>query len=142
MATDQKQEVLQNYVHALLARQQALDLLETLRQQINDVWGVMRRLLEIPGQAGQAVRAARAAQAAQAQSTYRALEKRREECMATLYQAERRANAALQVILAGNRTSATRRNSGFPLLRRGRTLKRLISRPSRRRFKGSLVERN
>jgi hypothetical protein len=98
----QGNESLQQYVHALLARQKALDLLETIQQQINQVWSVMRKLLNGPGaavRAAKAVRAARAAQAAQAKSSYCLLEKRREECIAALQQAECRANAALQTML-------------------------------------------
>lgn len=94
MAANQEQEVLQHYVRALLARQQALDLLEMIHQQIHQVWARMRKLLD-----GSGAKAARIARAAQAQNSYRSLEKRREECIATLHQAELRANAALQLIL-------------------------------------------
>jgi len=113
---DNNNEGLHQYVRALLARQQSLDLLESLQQQIQEVWAIMRRLLDFPGaaaQASQSVRVARAAQAAQAQTSYRALEKRREECIAALHEAERNANNALQNLL----TSTVR--SAAPLKRPG-----------------------
>jgi hypothetical protein len=102
---------LQQYVRALLARQQALDLLESIHQQINQVWASMRRLLDGRGAAAraQAVRAARAAQAAKAQSSYRTLEKRREECIAALHQAELTANVALQKILVASSQPASQK---------------------------------
>src|ERR1700679_3114848 len=84
-AQDREHEALQQYVHALLDRQKALDLLDTIQQRINQVWAVMRRLLEhsgAPGGATKAVRAARASQAVQAQNSYRSLDRRREECIA------------------------------------------------------------
>ena len=104
-----EQEALQEYVRALLARQQALDLLDMLHQQIQHIWAVMRKLLDGAGAAGraaQAVRVARAALSAQAQKSYHLLEKRREECIAALHQAERRANAALHGMLAMRATAS------------------------------------
>jgi phage-related minor tail protein len=139
-ATDRENAALQQYVHALLARQQALDLLETIHQQINHVWSAIRRLLDGTGaavRAAKAVRVARAAQAAQTQNTYRALEKRREECIAALHQAERRANAALQTILAANPQPASEENTDFPLPPRVRTNDRLACRPVRRKLKSA-----
>jgi L-serine deaminase len=110
------QQALQEYVRALLARQQALDLLETVHQQINQVWGVMRKLLDGAGAAGraaQAVRVARAALAAQAQKSYHSLEKRREDCIAALNHAERRANAALHAMLAERQNQPSQKISRF-----------------------------
>lgn len=96
-------EALQNYVQALLARQHSLDLLESIHQQTNEVWATIRRLLETTGSGSArvtpAMRASRAAEAVQAKNSYRSLEQRREECIAALHQAERRANAALQTLL-------------------------------------------
>jgi hypothetical protein len=105
----------------MLARQQALDLLDSIHQQINQVWAMMRRLLErspAAAKAGEAVRVARAAQAAKAQDSYRSLEKRREQCIAALHQAERRANAAMQAMLsvqpkADTRSGSNSRSSSF-----------------------------
>ena len=133
-------ESLQQYVHALLARQQALDLLESIQQQINQVWSVMRRLLEGTGsalRAAKAVRAARAAQAAQAQSNYRSLEKRREECITALHQAERRANAALQTMLAAQPQPAARKSTDFAVSPRSRSNDRLVCRAGRRKLKNA-----
>jgi hypothetical protein len=134
--TDPEHETLQQYVHALLARQKALDLLDTIQQRINQVWAVMRRLLDhsgAPGGATKAVRAARASQAVQAQNSYRSLDKRREECIADLHQAERRANAALQNMVAARPQPASSKNTGFPLHSRARSNDSQVCRPSRRR---------
>ena len=123
--TGQEPEAIQQYVHALLSRQHSLDLLETINQQINQVWVNIRRLLEGTSAAArltQAVRVARAAQAEQAKNAYRALARRREECIAALHQAERRANAALQLLLASRPKRPSRKS---PKLRRvSRTLRR------------------
>jgi hypothetical protein len=124
-ATGDKQ-ILQEYIHALLARQQALDLLDMIQQQISHVWSSVRRLLGGAGsavRATQSIRVARVAQAAQAQYSYRSLEKRREECIASLQQAELRANAALQQLMiatiaqAGKKTSS-RTAESLPASRR------------------------
>jgi len=131
-------ETLQQYVRALLARQQALDLLETIQQQINQVWSVIRKLMEGTGaavRAARAVRVARAAQAAQAQNSYRSLEKRREECIAALHQAERSAHAALQTMLAASPQSESSKSTDFHLSNRSRSNDRLVCRPARRKIK-------
>jgi len=76
----------------------------------------MRRLLDGPGaavRAAKAVRVARATQAAQAQNSYRSLERRREECIAALHHAERRANAALQTMLAAHPQPVSRKTPAF-----------------------------
>jgi hypothetical protein len=128
-----EQTVLQEYVRALLARQQALDLLETIHQQIKQIWTVMRRLLDGAGAAGraaQAVRVARAALATQAQKSYSSLEKRRQECIDALHQAERRANIALQSLLAAGAKASSRKSSKTPLNN---------GRPARRKPKTSLA---
>jgi hypothetical protein len=117
------QEALQEYVRALLARQQALDLLDTIHQQIKQIWTVMRKLLDGAGAAGraaQAVRIARAALAVQAQNSYHLLEKRREECIAALHQAERRANATLHSMLAARSKAPSRKTRNAPPSSRAR----------------------
>ena len=87
--TGQEPEAIQQYVHALLSRQHSLDLLETIHQQINQVWVNIRRLLE---------------------------------GTSALHQAERRANAALQLLLASRPKRPSRKS---PKLRRvSRTLRR------------------
>jgi len=138
-------ESLQEYVHALLARQQALDLLETIHQQVNQVWTAIRKLLDGAGtavRAAKAVRAARAAQAAQAQSSYRSLEKRREECIAALHEAERRANAALQNMLSTNPQFESRHDFALPLTSRAHGNDRLVGRPLRRKLKNACSGHN
>jgi hypothetical protein len=113
---DSGQDSLQQYVHALLNRQHSLDLLETIEQQISQVWATIHRLLEGAGTAmgaTQAVRVARAAQAVQAKNAYRLLEKRREETIAALHQSERRSNAALQAILAATAKRASKNARGI-----------------------------
>jgi hypothetical protein len=135
-------EILQQYVHALLARQQALDLLETIQQQINQVWSGIRRLLDSTGasiRAAKAVRVARAAQAAQAQNSYRSLEKRREECIAALHQAERRANAALQTMLAAQPQPAPQKSTAFSFSPRSRSNDRTVCRSARRKTSNQLA---
>jgi hypothetical protein len=119
-------ESLEEYVRALLTRQKALDLLEVIHEQINDVWAVMRRLLDYTSaaaRASQAVRVARAAQATQAQNAYRSLEKRREECIAALQQAERRASAALQSVLVAPPAPRAAQNSSQLTASRGSSRK-------------------
>jgi L-serine deaminase len=117
-----KQEALRQYVRALLARQQALDLLETIHAQINQVWTVMRKLLDDPGAKGpaaKALRIARAALATKAQQSYHQLERRRDDCIAALHQAERRANASLQFVLTANAKKSPRKaRSSSTTLRR------------------------
>jgi hypothetical protein len=139
--TDQEPEAVQQYVRALLSRQHALDLLETIHQQINQVWGNIRKLLEGSAAARltQAVRVARAAQVVQAKSAYRSLEKRREECIAALHQAERRANAALQALLVTPPERPAPKTHGFrPSGLRPNN--RLVSRAARRKSKNSCSE--
>jgi hypothetical protein len=129
-----EQEALQEYVRALLARQQALDLLETIHQQIKQIWTVMRKLLDGAGAAGraaQAVRIARAALAVQAQKSYHLLEKRREECIAALHQAERRANAALHAMLAARSKPPSRKTRNVPPSSRARHSGRMVCRAGR-----------
>jgi hypothetical protein len=144
LGTDQEPAALQQYVHALLARQHALDLLDTIHQQINQVWATIRKLLESTGaavRATQAVRVARAAQAVQAKNSYRSLERRREECIAALHQAERRANAALQAMLAARSTSPSRKTTDFHPSSSGRSNNRLISRADRQKLKSACSNR-
>jgi flagellar export protein FliJ len=87
----QEQEALENYARALLARQQVLNLLADMDQRIRRDYVEMRKLL-----------AARptAAQAAQAQQFHASLEKKRDDCVAALGQAERRLNATSHAMLA------------------------------------------
>jgi len=139
-----EQEALQEYVRALLARQQALDLLETIHQQIKQIWTVMRKLLDGAGAAGraaQAVRIARAALATQAQNSYRLLEKRREECIAALHQTECRANAALHAMLAARSKTPSQKTRNFPPSSRARHNGRPACRPGRRKLRTALSER-
>jgi hypothetical protein len=141
---DPEQEALQEYVRALLARQQALDLLETIHQQINQVWTVMRKLLDGAGAAGraaQAVRIARAALATQAQNSYRLLEMRREECIAALHQAERRANAALHAMLTAGSKPPSRKTRNFTPSSRPRHNGGPACRLARRKLRNALSER-
>jgi L-serine deaminase len=144
VAANPEQEALKEYVRALLARQQALDLLETIHQQIKQIWTVMRKLLDGAGAAGraaQAVRIARAALAVQAQNSYHLLEKRCEECIAALHQAERRANAALHAMLTARPKAPCRKTRNVPPSSRARHNGRLVSRPGRRKLRNALSER-
>ena len=145
VAADLGQEAVQEYVRALLARQQALDLLETIHQQIRQIWIVMRKLLDGAGPAGraaEAVRAARAALAAQAQSSYHLLEKQREECIATLRRAERRADAALQAMLKTRSNGASRKTRTLTPSSRVRQNGRTTCRASRRKVGNALAGRS
>jgi flagellar export protein FliJ len=87
----QENQAQENYARTLAARQQVLDLLETISYRIGCDFAQMRELL-----AGGCT----AAQASQAQSFHRTLEKKREDCMAALGLAERRVSAASQAMLA------------------------------------------
>jgi flagellar FliJ protein len=87
----EENEALEHYAHALQARQQLLDLLEGMRQRISDDFTQMRELL-----AGGCT----AAQAAQAQKYHRTVEIMRDECAASLEQAEQRVEADSQAMLA------------------------------------------
>jgi flagellar export protein FliJ len=87
----QENEALEQYARALLARQQVLDTLDSLNEQITRHWAELRRLLSA---------ACGGAQAAQAHSYHHLLEQRRDECVAALGQAERRVNAASHAMLA------------------------------------------
>lgn len=130
---DTEKTSLQEYVHALLARQKALDLLDSVQYQINEVWSVMRRLLDYTGAAAratQAVRAARAAQASLAQKSYRALEKRRETCLARLRDAENRADAALKSLVAAPPPAAGQYLNSRPLAGAGRSKVKNILAPA------------
>ena len=140
----QEPAALQQYVHALLTRQHSLDLLETIHQQINQVWATILKLLEGTGaahRASQAVRAARAARAVQAKNAYRSLEKRREECIAILHQAELRKNAAWQTILAAGPQARPGKTSGLQSTARAASDNRLISRPARQKVKNACSAR-
>jgi flagellar export protein FliJ len=87
----QEHDAQEAYARALLARQQVLELLDAMDQRIARDFAQMRRLL-----AGRCT----AAQAAQAQNYHSSLEKKREDCLAALGQAERRVNAACQAMRA------------------------------------------
>ncbi|MGP8201173.1 MAG: hypothetical protein ACLQU4_16910 [Limisphaerales bacterium] len=139
-----EQEALQEYVRALLARQQALDLLDMLHQQIQQIWTVMRKLLDgagAAGQAAQAVRVARAALSAQAQKSYHLLEKRREECIAALHQAERRANAALHAMLAIRANAPSGKTRELGASSRAQRNHRPTCRSARRKLGNASTER-
>lgn len=136
IGTKRDEESLQQYVRALLSRQQALDLLESIQHQINEVWAVMRRLLDYTGPAAtatKAIRVARAAQAAKAQDSYRCLEKRREECIAALQHAERVASAALQAVVASSRAPRITRKKSLSLASRARFKAQKLGRAGRRK---------
>ena len=94
----QEQEALEHCARALLARQQVLAALTDIDQRIGRDFTQMRKLLAGP---------CTAAQAAQAQNFHAALEKKREECVAALGQAERRLNAASQAMLAARQKRET-----------------------------------
>jgi flagellar export protein FliJ len=83
-------EALEIYARALLARQQVLDMLEAITQRIGEDFAQMRRLL---------TGGCTAEQAAQAQKYHASLEKMRDDCVATLGQAELRVNASSQAML-------------------------------------------
>lgn len=140
VAAEGEPEALQQYVRALLARQHALDLLDTIHEQINNVWGTIRRLLEgsSAARAAKAERKARAAQAIEAKNSYRSLERRREVCIAALHQAERRANVALQSLIAMG-ANARLKTSEFVASSPARTSSRLDCRSPRRKLKAALA---
>ena len=87
-----------------------------------------------PCRAAQAVRVARAALAAQARNSYRLLEKRQEECIASLHQAELRANAALHGILIAGAKRPSRKTS------RARRDDDALVRPGGQKFRQLLAE--
>jgi flagellar export protein FliJ len=87
----QENEALELYARALLARQQAQDLLVAIHQRIGEDFALMRPLL-----AGGCT----AAQATQAQNYHLSLEKLRDEYEVSLGQADRRVKAASQAMLA------------------------------------------
>jgi flagellar export protein FliJ len=83
-------EALEKFAQALLARQVLLDLLESIDERIDQSRGQIRKLL---------THGCDAAQASQAYDCHATLEKRREECVTSLGQAELRVNAASQAML-------------------------------------------
>lgn len=83
-------EALEKFAQALLARQVVLDLLESIDERIGQSRAQIRKLL---------TEGCGASQASQAYDCHSTLEKRREECVAALGQAERRVNAASQAML-------------------------------------------
>jgi flagellar export protein FliJ len=85
-----EQDAMERYAHALLARRQATDRLETVQREIDAGWQELRALL---------ARGCAASLAAQAHVYQQSLEKRRNECAAELGLAERRVNLALQAML-------------------------------------------
>jgi flagellar export protein FliJ len=87
----QEHEALEDYIRALVGRQQAWQAVETIDQLIGSDFAQMRQML-----AGGCT----AAQAAQAQNYHRSLEKKRDDGVTALGQAERRVNAASQAMLA------------------------------------------
>ncbi|HTA29966.1 MAG TPA: flagellar export protein FliJ [Candidatus Cybelea sp.] len=90
----QEHEALEDYIRALLVRQQALNSLEAIDQCIGRDFAEMRILL-----AGSCT----AAQAAQAQNFHVALEQKREECATALGEAERLVNGASKAMLTARR---------------------------------------
>jgi flagellar export protein FliJ len=90
----QEHEALEEYIRALLARQQAFNFLAAIDESIGRDFAQMRQLL-----AGGCT----AAQAAQAQNYHCSLEKKRDEGVDALGQAERRVNNASKAMLAARR---------------------------------------
>jgi len=90
----QEHEALEDYIRALLVRQQALHVLEAIDESIGRDFAQMRQLL-----AGSCT----AARAAQAQNYHRSLEMKRDDAAAALAQAERRVKEASQAMLAARR---------------------------------------
>jgi len=83
-------ETLEQYAHALGARQQVLDLLESIDEKISQSRVAIRTLLS---------NGCGASEAAHAYAAHGALEKRRDECVTALGHAERRVNAASQAMM-------------------------------------------
>jgi flagellar export protein FliJ len=101
----QEQQAMEIYVHALLARQQVLDRLEAVQDQIRLNQQEMKRLLAA---------ACAASQLAQASQYERALEKQQAEQILALALAERRVQNTFQAMLA-----ARQRNKMIENLRAG-----------------------
>ena len=87
----QEQQAMDTYVHALLARQQALDRLETAREQIRRNQQEINRLL---------AEGCAASRLAQIHQYERALEKQQTDLVLALALAERRVQTAFQSMLA------------------------------------------
>ena len=87
----QEQDAMDQYARTLVARQQALERLEAVQQQLSAGWQELRQALE---------RGCPAAEATRMQEYHRLLEKRRDECLSALGLAERRVNAAFAAMLA------------------------------------------
>jgi flagellar export protein FliJ len=83
-------EALEQYAQALGARQQVLDLLESIDEKISQSRTAIRALL---------ADGCDASEATHAYAAHGVLEKRRDECVTALGHAERRVNAASQVML-------------------------------------------
>jgi flagellar export protein FliJ len=87
----QEQNAMENYARTLLARQQAMERLDAVQQQMHAGWQEFRDLL---------ARGCAAGTAARLQLCLRALERRREDHVAALGLAERHVNAAMTAMLA------------------------------------------
>ncbi|MGD1083320.1 MAG: flagellar FliJ family protein [Verrucomicrobiota bacterium] len=87
----QEQQAMEQYVRALLARQQALDQLEIIRERIRGNQQELSRLLS---------EGCAAAVAAQVQLFERSLEKQQADRVASLAMTERRVNATFQAMVA------------------------------------------
>jgi len=87
----QEHQALEEYIRALLARQQALSSLEAIDQIIGRDFAQMRKLLS---------GGCTAAQAAQAQNYHFYLEQKRDQGAAALGEAERQVNEASKAMLA------------------------------------------
>jgi flagellar export protein FliJ len=90
----QEHEALEDYIRALLARQQALSVLEAIDRSIGRDFAQMRQLL-----AGGCT----AAQATAGQNYHFSLEQMRDQGAAALGEAERRVNDASKAMLAARR---------------------------------------
>lgn len=90
----QEQDAMDQFARTLLARQQAVERLEAVQQRLTAGFHELRHLLSS---------GCEAATAAQMQAYHRALEKQRDECLAAVGLAERRVNAAFNVMLMARR---------------------------------------
>lgn len=82
---------MEQYAQALALREQAVNRMAAISQELNDGWQELR-VRQAKGCA--------ASEAAQIQEYHRSLVRRRDDCAAALGIAERRVNAALQGMLA------------------------------------------
>ncbi|HEY3863213.1 MAG TPA: flagellar FliJ family protein [Verrucomicrobiae bacterium] len=87
----QENDALESYAGALLARQQAIDLVEGIEQRLREHYGQILQMV-----AGGCA----ASQAAQAQNYHRSLTQRRDEAAAALRKADGRVSSACDAMMA------------------------------------------